>query len=47
MKGLPWGLYYNKHGKRTDLDPEALELEIQRLMGDEDVTKNPAFTSIC
>lgn len=39
MKGLPWGLYYNKHGKRTDLDPEALELEIQRLMGDEDVTK--------
>lgn len=39
MKGLPWGLYYNEHGKRTDLDPEALELEIQRLMGDEDVTK--------
>lgn len=39
MNGLPWGLYYNKHGKRTDLDPKALELEIQRLMGDEDVTK--------
>jgi len=39
MKGLPWGLYYNEHGKRTDLDPKALELEIQRLMGDEDVTK--------
>lgn len=39
MKGLPWGLYYNEHGKRTDLDPKKLELEIQRLMGDEDVTK--------
>ncbi|UQA80236.1 HNH endonuclease family protein [Gardnerella vaginalis] len=39
MKGLAWGLFYNKHGKRTDLDPKALEVEIQRLMGDEDVTK--------
>lgn len=32
MKGLPWGLFYNQHGKRTDLDPKALELEIQRLI---------------
>lgn len=39
MKGLPWGLYYNKHGKRKDLDPRELEKEIQRLMGDEDVSK--------
>lgn len=39
MKGLPWGLYFNEHGTRTDLDPKALEAEIQRLMGDEDVTK--------
>ena len=39
MKGLAWGLFYNEHGKRTDLDPKALEVEIQRLMGDEDVTK--------
>lgn len=39
MKGLPWGLFYNRHGKRKDLDPEKLEAEIQRLMGDEDVTK--------
>lgn len=39
MKGLPWGLLYNEHGKRTDLDPKALEKEIQRLMGDEDVSK--------
>lgn len=39
MKGLPWGMYYNKHGERKDLDPKKLEAEIQRLMGDEDVTK--------
>ena len=39
MKGLQWGLFYNQHGKRTDLDPKKLELEIQRLMGDEDVTR--------
>ncbi len=39
MKGLPWGLFYNEHHKRRDLDPKALELKIQNLMGDEDVTK--------
>ena len=39
MKGLPWGLYYNRHGNRKDLDPIKLEKDIQRLMGDEDVTK--------
>ncbi len=39
MKGLPWGAFYNKHAKRTDLDPKALEAEIQRLMEDEDVTR--------
>lgn len=39
MKGLPWGLYYNQHGKRTDLDPKVLEGQIQKLLGDEDVTK--------
>lgn len=39
MKGLPWGLYYNEHGHRTDLDPIRLELEVQKLLGDEDVTK--------
>lgn len=39
MKGLPWGLYFNEHGKRTDLDSKTLDLEIQRLMGDEDVTR--------
>lgn len=39
MKGLPWGLYFNEHGIRTDLDPKALEAEVARLMGDEDVTR--------
>lgn len=39
MKGLPWGLLYNEHGQRRDLDPNSLEREIQRLMADEDVTK--------
>lgn len=39
IKGLPWGLYYNQHGSRKDLDPFKLEDEVQRLMGDEDVTK--------
>lgn len=39
MKGLPWGLYYNENGGRTDLDPKALEADVSRLMADEDVTK--------
>ena len=39
MKGLPWGLYYNEHKDRTDLDPRALEADVSRLMADEDVTK--------
>ena len=39
MKGLPWGLYYNEHKDRTDLDPAELEADVSRLMADEDVTK--------
>ena len=39
MKGLPWGLFYNEYGSRSNLDPKKLEAEVQRLMGDEDVTK--------
>lgn len=39
MRGQPWGLFYNKHGNRKDLDPVRLEEDIQRLMGDEDVTR--------
>ena len=38
MKGLPWGLYYNAHHDRHDLDAKELEKEIQRLMEDDDVT---------
>ena len=39
MKGVEWGLLFNKHGERTDLDPKALEARIQELLADEDVTK--------
>ena len=39
MKGLQWGLLYNEHGNRTDLDPKELEKRIQALYGDVDVTK--------
>lgn len=39
MSGLPWGIFYNKHGQRTDLDPKALETRISTLMADDDVTK--------
>jgi hypothetical protein len=39
MKGLPWGIMFNENGKRTDLDPKKLEVEVERLMGDEDVTR--------
>lgn len=38
MKGLPWGIWYNDHHERTDLDPKVLEAEVNRLMADEDVT---------
>lgn len=39
MKGVSWGLLYNEHGQRKDLDPEKMEQQIQLLMADEDVTK--------
>ena len=39
MKGLPWGLFYNEHKDRIDLDPKALEVDVSRLMADVDVTK--------
>ena len=38
MKGLPWGIYYNRYHKNT-YDPIALEQEIATLMADPDVTK--------
>lgn len=39
MKGLEWGLFFNEHGERTDLNPKELETKIQELLEDEDVTK--------
>lgn len=39
MKGLPWGLLYNEHKDRVDLDPKSLEADVSRLIADEDVTK--------
>ena len=39
MKGLAWGLFYNEHGQRADLDPKVLEPQVARLMADEDVTR--------
>lgn len=38
MKGVPWGPLYNRFAK-ADLNTETLEVEVSRLMKDEDVTK--------
>ena len=38
-EGLPWGLMYNEHGDRADLDARELEQKIQVLMDDYEVTK--------
>lgn len=38
MRGLEWGLLYNVHHNRADLDPTTLEIEVHRLMEDDDVT---------
>lgn len=39
MKGIEWGIYYNKFGTRK-FDPKALEVKIITLMEDEDVTRH-------
>ena len=39
MKGLDWGLYYNKFGSGKQPDPKALEKKIVTLMEDDDVTR--------
>ncbi|MBR0105578.1 MAG: HNH endonuclease, partial [Firmicutes bacterium] len=39
MKGLDWGIYYNKYGE-GNYDPKEFERRISELMEDEDVTKN-------
>ncbi len=36
MKGIEWGLLYNTY-KDAELDPDALEVVITRLMADDDV----------
>lgn len=38
MKGLEWGIFYNKHGADKH-DPKQLEARIVQLMDDEDITK--------
>lgn len=38
MKGLPWGIFYNRYHQYT-YDPQTLEQEVSRLMADDDVTK--------
>ena len=38
MKGIPWGLLYNDFGK-MEFDSEKIEVEIAKLMQDEDVSK--------
>ena len=42
MKGIDWGLMYRRHGSNGFLgkyDPDRLEVEIQRLMMDDDVSR--------
>jgi hypothetical protein len=39
MKGLEWGIYYNRHGEAGH-DPTRIEKRIVELMEDEDVTRN-------
>ncbi len=39
MKGLPWGIFYNKYGQNS-YDSNALEARIVELMEDEEVTSN-------
>lgn len=39
MCGVQWGLLYNKHGQRTDLDGSKLDKEVARLLDDPEVTR--------
>lgn len=43
MKGLDWGIFYNEHGSRTDIDPKKMVDEVHRLMGDKEVTRKPGI----
>ncbi len=40
MKGLPWGILYNTHGQRADLNPVELEQRIQQLLADDEVQRH-------
>lgn len=40
MKGLQWGLMFNEHGERTDLDAKELTKRADELIADREVTKN-------
>lgn len=42
MKGIQWGLYYNRF-KDKSFNPIELESEVKRLMMDDDVTKKPGI----
>lgn len=44
MKGLPWGIIYNKHNEDT-LNPVQLEERIKALMSDEEVTSKKGIYS--
>lgn len=44
MKGVPWGELFNKFGDKY-YDPEALEIEVSRLMQDSDVKKKQGIYS--
>lgn len=39
MKQVQWGLLYNRHGQRTDLDGTELDEKVTKLLGDDEVTK--------
>lgn len=39
MKGVQWGLLYNQHGERNDLDGAKLDKEVNRLLADDEITK--------
>lgn len=42
MKGLEWGIFYNKYGARK-YDPKQLEARIVDLMQDEDISRYPGI----
>ena len=43
MKSVQWGNLYNDHKDRRDLDPKNIELEVEKLVLDDDVSKKPGI----